>query len=85
MYLAGASPAFFTRRLNNQLRPGMSLATLIARFIVSGTGRTLAPAALSLFPQAMQWIAASTRIPQRARLTKSPPNPLQLDTIPHQP
>jgi flavin-dependent dehydrogenase len=85
MYLAGASPDLFTRRLNNQLRPGMSLATLISRFIVSNTGRTLAPPALSLFPHAMQWIAASTRIPQRARLSKSPPNSPKLDTIPHQP
>jgi flavin-dependent dehydrogenase len=85
MYLAGTSPDLFTRRLRNQLRPGMSLATLISRFIVSNSGRTLAPAALSLFPHAMQWIAASTRIPQSARLTKSPPNSLKLDTIPHQP
>ena len=85
MYLAGTSPDLFTRRLRNQLRPGISLATLISRFIVSNSGRTLAPAALSLFPHAMQWIAASTRIPQRARLTKGPPNSLKLDTIPHQP
>ena len=85
MYLAGASPDLFTRCLHDQLRPGMSLATLISRFIVSGTGRALAPRALSLFPYAMQWIAASTRIPQRARLTQGPPSSLKLDTIPHQP
>ena len=80
MYLAGGSPHFFTRRLNNQLRPAMSLATLISRTIVSNTGRTLAPATLSLFPNAMQWIAASTRIPQRARLTSLAPFPAAADT-----
>jgi flavin-dependent dehydrogenase len=68
-YLAGGSPDLFTRRLNNQLRPGMSLATLISRVIVSNTGRSFAPVALSLFSNAMRWIAASTRIPERARLS----------------
>ena len=71
MCLAGATPDLFMHRLNHQLRPGMSIATLISRAIVSTTGRSLAPFALSLFPRATPWIAASTRIPKLARL----PNP----------
>jgi flavin-dependent dehydrogenase len=68
MYLAGASPELFSRKLNHHLRPGMSLATLISRVMVGGPGRKLAPIALSLFPNAMRWIAASTRVPEQARL-----------------
>jgi menaquinone-9 beta-reductase len=68
-YLTGGSADLFTRRLRHQLRPGMSLATVIARALVDSTGRRLIPFALSLFPPAMSWIAASTRIPAKARLS----------------
>ena len=74
-YLAGGGPDLFTRRLRHQLRPAMSLATLLARALVSGAGRSLTPVALSLFPAVIGWIAASTRIPELARLSSPSPLP----------
>ena len=74
-YLAGGSPELFSRRLHDQLRPAMSLAVLIARILLSGVGRRLAPSALSVFPPAMSWIAACTRIPAQARLSAPVPPP----------
>ncbi len=70
MYLAGASAEKYHRRLHAQLRRGMSLGTLLSRTMVSRAGRILAPHYLSLFPNAMRWIAASTRIPDEAQLAK---------------
>jgi menaquinone-9 beta-reductase len=70
MYLAGESVDQYYHRLRMQLKRGMSLATLISRAMVTGAGRKLAPFGLSLFPQALRWIAASTRIPDRAFLAK---------------
>lgn len=64
MYLAGESPAQYDHRLHAQLSRGMSLATWLSRTVVTAAGRNLAPFALALFPNAMRWIAASTRIPQ---------------------
>jgi flavin-dependent dehydrogenase len=75
-YLAGGSPELFTRRLRRQLRPAMSLSTLISRLLDSGVGRSLIPVALSIFPAAIQWIAASTRIPMQSRLSSPKPQPL---------
>lgn len=71
LYLAGDGPDDLARTLHNQLRPGMSLATMIARVIVSGVGRALSPVVLSLFPSAIRWIAVSTRIPLEARIAFS--------------
>jgi len=68
MYLAGESAGQYYRRLHAQLRRGMSLATLLSRIMVTRAGRNLAPFGLSLFPGAMRWIAASTRVPEQARL-----------------
>ena len=79
MYLAGQTPGDFSRTLRNQLRRSMSLATWSSRAIVSGAGRVFAPAALSMFPGAIQWIAAFTRIPGYARdavLARSSQRPL---------
>ena len=70
MLLEGASAEDYHRSLRAQLRPGMSLATLISRAMVSGAGRALAPLFLSLFPNAMTWIARSTRIPEHSMLAK---------------
>jgi len=39
--------------------------------MVTGGGRRLAPVALSLFPDAMRWIASSTRIPDNALIDAS--------------
>ena len=70
MFLAGAGEEEFHRKLHKQLKSGMSLATLISRAMVTGAGRTLMPLSLSLYPNAMRWIAASTRIPEQALLAK---------------
>jgi flavin-dependent dehydrogenase len=66
MVLAGKSVEEYNRTLHAQLGPGMSLAIRLSRAMVTAAGRNLAVPALSLFPQAMQWIAASTRIPAQA-------------------
>jgi flavin-dependent dehydrogenase len=66
MYLSGASAQEYHRRLHTQLRRNMSVATLLSRVMVSSIGRTVAPLYLSFFPNAMRWIAATTRIPVHA-------------------
>jgi flavin-dependent dehydrogenase len=71
MYLAGDSQDLYHRRLQAQLSRGMSLATCLSRAAVTDAGRSLAVLGLSLFPTAMRWIAASTRIPGRAILASS--------------
>lgn len=68
MYLAGENVDQYDRRLQSQLRRGMSLATCLSRTAVTGSGRRLAPFGFLLCPLAMRWIAASTRIPKHALL-----------------
>ena len=68
MCLAGGSAEDYHRRLRAQLKNGMTLAVQLSLGMVTGAGRTLAPLCLSLFPNAMGWIAASTRIPEQALL-----------------
>jgi flavin-dependent dehydrogenase len=65
MYLAGNSAGQYDRRLHAQLSRGITLATLLSRTIVTDAGRNLAPFCLSIFPGAMRWIAASTRVPEK--------------------
>lgn len=67
-YLGGVSADDYHQQLCTQLNRGMSLSISLSRAIVSPSGRKFAPLALSLFPNAMRWIAASTRIPNRALL-----------------
>jgi flavin-dependent dehydrogenase len=62
MYLAGESAEQYNRRLHAQLSRGMGLATGLSRSMVTKAGRSLALFGLSLVPNAMRWIAASTRI-----------------------
>jgi menaquinone-9 beta-reductase len=69
MYMGGKSPDQFHRVLSKQLRSGMSLAILLSRLMVSAAGKGLAPLALTVLPQAMGWIARSTRIPEEALLS----------------
>jgi menaquinone-9 beta-reductase len=64
MFLAGSSAADYNRTLRAQLTRSMTLATSLSRAAVTGAGRTAAIAALTLAPNAMRWVAASTRIPQ---------------------
>ena len=66
MYLGGASADQYHRTLHAHLSRGMRLATALSRAMVTGPGRALAPVGLAIFPDAMKWIASSTRIPQRA-------------------
>jgi flavin-dependent dehydrogenase len=68
MFLAGKSSDDYHRSLHSQLSRGMSLATVLSRTMVTGLGRSLATFELSLFPNAMRWIASSTRIPRKALL-----------------
>jgi len=65
MFLAGRSAGEFHRSLRNQLRPGMRVSNLIAKVMMSGFGRSAAPAAATLLPEAMVGIARWTRIPER--------------------
>ena len=68
MYMGGKSSDQFQRVLSKQLRSGMSLAVLLSRLMVSAAGQGMAPLALTALPQAMGWIARSTRIPETAVL-----------------
>lgn len=69
-YMAGKSADQYYRELYTQLNGGMSLATWVSRAIMTSAGRELAPLALSLFPQAIRWIAASTRVPEHAFISQ---------------
>lgn len=66
IYLAGASASAYQEALRRQLQPGMRLATLVSRAMVSGIGCMAAPAALAACPAVVRWIAEGTRIPARA-------------------
>ena len=66
VYLAGESPEVYSRRLEDQLRPGMRFALTLSQSIITSAGRTIAPLAFGLVPGAMGWIAKKTRIPDRA-------------------
>jgi hypothetical protein len=68
MYLAGESAEQYNHKLHAQLSLEMKLATGLSRTVVTSAGRSLALFGLSLFPNAMRWIAASTRIPKQALL-----------------
>jgi hypothetical protein len=47
----------------------MLMATWLSRAMVTTAGRELAPLALGMLPQAIGWIAKSTRIPHHALLS----------------
>ena len=68
MHMAGHKPDLYHRALTAQLKPGMRLATLASRAMISSPGRELAPFVLASLPQAIRWIARSTRIPKPALL-----------------
>jgi len=83
MAIAGQSAFQYHHVLRAHLIRGMGLATFFSRVMVSGAGRMLAPVALSLFPHAMNWIAASTRIPDRAlHQARSQPQPAHRSVFP---
>ena len=68
MYLAGESAEQYNHRLRAQLNRGMDIATCLSRSMVTKAGRNLVLFGLAAFPNAMRWIAASTRIPKEAML-----------------
>jgi menaquinone-9 beta-reductase len=74
MYLAGEGADLYYRTLRSQLSRSMRLATWLSRAMVTGAGRTMAPFGLSIFPEAMRWIAASTRVPEQALLVSPKPS-----------
>lgn len=71
MFLDRKTPQEYSSTLHAQLQSGMTLATSLSRIMVTGPGRHLGVTALSLIPQAMQWIAASTRVPAQSLLPAS--------------
>jgi flavin-dependent dehydrogenase len=75
MFLAGGKPADYNRTLRAQLTRPMTLATSLSRAAVTAAGRAAALAALSLAPNAMRWVAASTRIPQSSLVPECPHQP----------
>jgi flavin-dependent dehydrogenase len=66
MCAAGASAERYHETLDAHLSGGMRLATTLSRAMVTVAGRRLAPIVLSFFPGAMNWIAKSTRISEKA-------------------
>jgi flavin-dependent dehydrogenase len=68
MILRGEPADAFNARLGPQLRPGMNIALLLSRAMVSAAGRALAVPVMKARPAAMQWIATRTRVPQSAML-----------------
>jgi flavin-dependent dehydrogenase len=70
MYLKGASVAEYQRALASQLRKGMRLATMVAAAMVNPAAQRMVVRLLPMLPQAMRWIAASTRIPRRVLLSE---------------
>ncbi|MFY9854594.1 MAG: NAD(P)/FAD-dependent oxidoreductase [Terracidiphilus sp.] len=66
MYLDGESAEEYHRSLRAQLGRGMFLATSVSGAMVTGTGNNLMRLVLPVFPSAMRWIAAATRIPENA-------------------
>jgi flavin-dependent dehydrogenase len=69
MCLDGRSADQHQRTLRAQLGKGMFTATWLSRAMVTSAGRELAPLTLGLLPQAIGWIATSTRIPPNALLS----------------
>lgn len=62
-WLAGRDVGRYLDQFQVQLRPGMGLATLLSRAMVTPAGRWVAPELLRGLPGGMRWIASRTRIP----------------------
>jgi flavin-dependent dehydrogenase len=81
MYLAGDSPENYHRVLRRHLGKNMWLATTLSQLMVSAAGRTLAPAALSLMPSSLRWIANATRIPAEELLHGAQATPADQESV----
>jgi len=66
MFLGGKTSEAYHQDLQAHLSRGMTLATNLSRFLVTPLGRAMAPIGLSIYPEALAWIARSTRIPASA-------------------
>ncbi len=66
MYMAGAGEVQYQCRLAGQLRRGMKLAAAVAAAMVNPAGQWMTMGFLPALPRVMCWMAATTRIPQRA-------------------
>jgi flavin-dependent dehydrogenase len=66
MFLGGETADCYHRAMRAHLKRGMGVATVLSRSIVTSPGRTLAFIGFSVFPHALNWIAKSTRIPEKA-------------------
>jgi flavin-dependent dehydrogenase len=74
MSLAGDTADRYREMLRMHLGRRMALATGISRAMVTGAGMAFSSFGLSLFPSSMQWIANSTRIPDRVLLHAAAPS-----------
>lgn len=70
MYLGGARAERYQLTLAASLRRGMQTASLLSRVAVTPAAQFVAPMGLRFFPEFMRWIAASTRIPDSALLSR---------------
>jgi menaquinone-9 beta-reductase len=66
MYLAAKHADEYHQELHAHLRQSMMLSTQLSQAMVTCIGRAVAPFVLAAIPNAIAWIATSTRIPQRA-------------------
>jgi menaquinone-9 beta-reductase len=74
MFLAGHDASAFHRALHAQLRGSMAIATFLSSSAVTASGRAAALLGVLAFPGIMRYIAASTRIPERALLGPRDPH-----------
>lgn len=74
MFLAGKSADEYHRTLHSQLSHGISLAALGSLALVTRASNSLALILLSLFPDAVRWMASSTRVPKHALLELAAPS-----------
>ena len=70
MYLSGNTPNHYHSALRVQLRSSMSIATLVSRAMTSSIAGQRALTLPAVLPQAIRWIANSTRIPHSALLPR---------------
>ena len=73
MYLQGAEPGAFTKRMSAELGGLMWRATALSRMMVSPSGRRLVWGAVAACPSLLPRAAALTRIPAAARAKLSNP------------
>jgi flavin-dependent dehydrogenase len=81
MFLTGGSPEDYHLVLRRHLGGSMRLSTALSRLMVSAAGRALVPAALSLMPSSLRWIANATRIPAEELLHGAQATPADQESV----